>query len=207
MTAHQSRRVVRRSRALGIPLTPKAVRFWERRPYPPGEHGRARRPAKTDYSNQLLEKQRLRAQYGIRESQLRKVFGEAVRHTGRTGDVLVELLELRLDAIVLRAGIARTIAQARQTVVHRHIEVDGKLVDKPSYRLRPGQVVTVRERSRQMTPFVVAAADGHRDVLPALPAYLSLGSDGLSVRVERTPKRPEVPVTCDVALVVEFYAR
>nr|WP_284287186.1 hypothetical protein [Angustibacter aerolatus] len=65
----------------------------------------------------------------------------------------------------------------------------------------------MRERSRQMTPFVVAAADGHRDVLPALPAYLSLGSDGLSVRVERTPKRPEVPVTCDVALVVEFYAR
>jgi small subunit ribosomal protein S4 len=207
MSAHASRRVVRRSRALGLALTPKAVRYFEKRPYPPGEHGRARRPNKSDYSSQLLEKQRLRAQYGIREAQLNQAFEEAHRRTGRTGEVLVELLETRLDAVVLRAGIAQTIAQARQVVVHRHIEVDGRLVDRPSCRLRPGQVVSVRERSRQLTPFVVAAAGGHRDVLPAVPGYLQLGSDGLSVRLEREPRRAEVPVTCDVALVVEFYAR
>ncbi|GAA4354023.1 30S ribosomal protein S4 [Angustibacter luteus] len=207
MVAHASRRVVRRSRALGLALTPKAVKYFEKRPYPPGEHGRARRPNKSDYSSQLLEKQRLRAQYGIREAQLRRAFEEAHRRSGRTGEVLVELLETRLDAVVLRAGIARTIAQARQSVVHRHIEVDGRLVDKPSYRVRPGQVVAVRERSRPMTPFVVAAANGHRDVLPTVPGYLALGSDGLSVRLEREPRRAEVPVTCDVALVVEFYAR
>jgi small subunit ribosomal protein S4 len=205
--AHQSRRVVRRSRALGLPLTPKAVRFWERRPYPPGEHGRTRRPSRTDYSGQLLEKQRLRAQYGVREKQLRRAVAEAKRRDGRTGDVLVQLLEMRLDAVVLRSGFARTIAQARQVVVHRHVTVDGLVVDKPSYRVRPGQVVSVRERSRAMTPFVIAAAGGHREVLPTVPAYLTLGSDGLSVQVAREPRRPEVPVTCDVALVVEFYAR
>jgi small subunit ribosomal protein S4 len=205
--AHQSRRVVRRSRALGLPLTPKAVRFWERRPYPPGEHGRTRRPSRTDYSGQLLEKQRLRAQYGVREKQLRRAVAEAKRRDGRTGDVLVQLLEMRLDAVVLRSGFARTIAQARQVVVHRHVTVDGQVVDKPSYRVRPGQVVSVRARSRAMTPFVIAAAGGHREVLPAVPEYLTLGSDGLSVQVAREPRRPEVPVTCDVALVVEFYAR
>jgi small subunit ribosomal protein S4 len=205
--AHQSRRVVRRSRALGLPLTPKAVRFWERRPYPPGEHGRTRRPSRTDYSGQLLEKQRLRAQYGVREKQLRRAVAEAKRRDGRTGDVLVQLLELRLDAVVLRSGMARTIAQARQIVVHRHVTVDGLVVDKPSYQVHPGQVVSVRERSRAMTPFVIAAAGGHREVLPMVPEYLTLGSDGLSVQVAREPRRPEVPVTCDVALVVEFYAR
>jgi small subunit ribosomal protein S4 len=205
--AHQSRRIVRRSRALGLPLTPKAVRFWERRPYPPGEHGRTRRPSRTDYSGQLLEKQRLRAQYGVRERQLRRAVAEAKRRHGRTGDVLVQLLEMRLDAVVLRSGLARTIAQARQIVGHRHVTVDGLVVDKPSYRVRPGQVVSVRERSRAMAPFVIAAAGGHREVLPTVPEYLALGSDGLSVQVAREPRRPEVPVTCDVALVVEFYAR
>lgn len=205
--AHQSRRIVRRSRALGIPLTPKAVRFWERRPYPPGEHGRSRRPARTDYADQLLEKQRLRAQYGVREAQLRRAVAEAKRRDGRTGDVLVQLLELRLDAVVLRSGMARTVAHARQIVVHRHVLVDGHVVDRPSYRVQPGQVVSVRERSRQMAPFVVAAAGGHREVLPDTPAYLTLGSDGLSVQVAREPRRAEIPVTCDVALVVEFYAR
>jgi small subunit ribosomal protein S4 len=205
--AHQSRRIVRRSRALGLALTPKAVRFWERRPYPPGEHGRTRRPSRTDYSGQLLEKQRLRAQYGVRERQLRRAVAEAKRRHGRTGDVLVQLLEMRLDAVVLRSGLARTIAQARQIVGHRHVTVDGLVVDKPSYRVRPGQVVSVRERSRAMAPFVIAAAGGHREVLPTVPEYLALGSDGLSVQVAREPRRPEVPVTCDVALVVEFYAR
>jgi small subunit ribosomal protein S4 len=207
MTAHVSRRVVRRSRALGLALTPKAVTYLERRPYPPGEHGRARRPRTSDYATQLLEKQRLRAQYGLRENQLRRAFSEAHRRSGRTGEVLVELLELRLDAVVLRSGLARTVAQARQSVVHRHVQVDGQLVDRPSYALRPGQVVSVRERSRSMTPFVVAAAGAHREVLPDVPRYLSLGRDGLSVRVEREPRRAEIPVSCDVAQVVEFYAR
>ena len=137
MSSSRSRRQVRLSRALGIPLTPKAVRYFERRAYGPGEHGRARRRTESDYAVRLKEKQRLRAQYGIREAQLQRVFQEARREKGLTGESLVELLEMRLDALVLRSGFARTIAQARQVVVHRHILVDGKIVDRPSFRVRP----------------------------------------------------------------------
>ena len=126
MAISRTRRQVRLSRALGIPLTPKAVRYFEKRPYGPGEHGRARKRSESDYAIRLKEKQRLRAQYNIREAQLVRVFEEARRTEGLTGENLVELLEMRLDALVLRAGFARTSAQARQAVVHRHILVDGK---------------------------------------------------------------------------------
>lgn len=203
----RSRRQVRLSRALGLALTPKAVAYFERRPYPPGEHGRGRRAPQTDYALRLREKQRLRAQYGIRETQLRRVVDEARKSQEQTGDVLIELLERRLDATVLRAGLARTIAQARQAVVHRHVLVDGRRVDKPSYRLSPGQTITVAERSRAMAPFQVAAAGGHRDVLPQLPKYLDVRLGDLQVTLLRSPRREEVPVICEVSKVVEFYAR
>ena len=208
MSVSRSRRQVRLSRALGIPLTPKAVRYFEKRPYGPGEHGRARRRrAESDYAVRLKEKQRLRAQYGIREAQLQRVFQEARREKGLTGESLVELLEMRLDALVLRAGFARTIAQARQDVVHRHIMVDGKIVDRPSFRVKPGQVIQVRPRSQVMVPFQVAAAGTHRDVLPEVPQYLNVELEKLTATLVRRPKRDEVPVTCDVQMVVEYYSR
>ncbi|SDQ47129.1 30S ribosomal protein S4 [Quadrisphaera sp. DSM 44207] len=203
----RNRRTVRLSRALGVPLTPKAARYFEVRPYPPGEHGRARRRTESEYALGLRQKQLLRAQYGIREAQMRRVFDEARRSPGRTGDVLVELLEMRLDAIVLRAGLARTIAQARQLVVHRHILVDGVRVDRPSFRVKPGQVVSVHPKSAQTTPFQVAAAGAHRDVLPQLPKYLDVALPELRVTLTRRPAREEVPITCDVQKVVEHYAR
>jgi small subunit ribosomal protein S4 len=202
----QDRRKVRLSRALGIPLTPKAARYLEKRPYAPGEHGRTKRKADSDYAVRLREKQRLREQYGIREKQLRIVFNEARRQPGLTGENLVELLEMRLDALVLRAGFARTTAQARQFVVHRHILVDGKLVDRPSVRVKPGQLIHVKARSEGTEPFQVAAAGGHVDVLPKVPAYLEVEIDKLQARLVRRPKRAEVPITCDVQLVVEYYA-
>ena len=202
----RSRRQVRLSRALGLALTPKAVKHFEKRPYPPGEHGRARRRTESDYAVRLREKQRLREQYGIREKQLRIVFNEARRTQGLTGENLVELLEQRLDALVLRAGFARTTAQARQLVVHRHILVDGQLVDRPSFRVKPGQLIHVKERSEALEPFQVAAAGGHVDVLPKLPPYLEVELDKLRVKLVRRPKRAEVPVTCEVQLVVEYYA-
>jgi small subunit ribosomal protein S4 len=205
-TKAQDRRKVRLSRALGIPLTPKAARYLEKRPYAPGEHGRTKRKADSDYAVRLREKQRLREQYGIREKQLRIVFNEARRQPGLTGENLVELLEMRLDALVLRAGFARTTAQARQFVVHRHILVDGKIVDRPSFRVKPGQLIHVKERSEGTEPFQVAAAGGHIDVLPKTPAYLEVEIDKLQARLERRPKRAEVPVTCEVQLVVEYYA-
>ena len=194
------------SRALGIPLTPKAARYLEKRPYGPGEHGRTRRRADSDYAVRLREKQRLRAQYGIREKQLRIAFEEARRTQGLTGENLVELLEMRLDALVLRAGFARTITQARQFVVHRHILVDGKIVDRPSFRVKPGQLIHVKERSEGTEPFQVAAAGGHAEVLPPVPGYLEVELDKLHARLVRRPKRAEVPVTAEVQLVVEYYA-
>lgn len=204
---NQTRRQVRLSRALGIPLTPKAVKYFEKRPYPPGEHGRARRRTESDYAVRLKEKQRLRAQYGLREAQMRRAFEDARRESGLTGESLVELLEMRLDALVLRAGFGRTIAQARQAVVHRHILVDGKIVDRPSFRVKPGQVVQVKPRSQTMVPFQVAAAGAHRDVLPEVPPYLDVNLEKLRFELVRRPARAEVPVTADVQLVVEHYSR
>jgi small subunit ribosomal protein S4 len=205
-TKSQDRRKVRLSRALGIPLTPKAAKYLEKRPYGPGEHGRTKRKTDSDYAVRLREKQRLREQYGIREKQLRIVFNEARGAKGLTGENLVELLEMRLDALVLRAAFARTTAQARQMVVHRHILVDGQLVDRPSFRVKPGQLIHVKERSEGTEPFQVAAAGGHVDVLPKTPGYLEVELDKLQARLVRRPKRAEVPVTAEVQLVVEYYA-
>ena len=205
-TKSRTRSKTRLSRSLGIALTPKAARVMERHPYPPGEHGRTKRKTDSDYAVRLREKQRLRAQYGIREKQLRLVFQEAQKQQGLTGENLVELLEMRLDALVLRAGIARTTAQARQLVVHRHILVDGQRVDRPSFRVKPGQLIHVHPSSEKLEPFQVAAAGGHVDLLPNVPGYLDVQLDKLEAKLLRRPKRVEVPVTCEVQLVVEYYA-
>lgn len=204
--SNTSRSKTRLSRALGVALTPKAAKYMEKRPYAPGQHGRTRRKTDSDFAVRLREKQRLRAQYGIREKQLRIVFNEARRTQGLTGENLVELLEMRLDALVLRSGFARTTAQARQFVVHRHILVDGKIVDRPSFRVKPGQTIHVKQRSEGTEPFQVAAAGGHLDVLPKIPGYLEVEIDKLQAQLVRRPKRAEVPVTADVQLVVEYYA-
>ena len=201
---NNSRPKARLSRALGIPLTRKCVKYFERRPFPPGVHGRGRRKA-SDYQVRLLEKQRLRHQYNISEAQMRKAYDDAHRGEGKTGETMVTLLERRLDATVLRAGLARSIYQARQHVAHGHFTVDGKKVDRPSYRLKPGQVIEVRESSRQKTPFQVAATGAHVD--GPTPPYLSTVLEELRTTVIREPRRSEVPVLCDEQLVVEFYAR
>ncbi|MFB2556013.1 30S ribosomal protein S4 [Herbiconiux liangxiaofengii] len=205
-TKSRTRSKTRLSRALGIPLTPKAAKYLEKRPYAPGEHGRTKRKQDSDYAVRLREKQRLRAQYGIREKQLKIAFEEARKAKGLTGENLVELLEMRLDALILRAGFARTTAQARQMVVHRHIMVDGQLVDRPSFRVKPGQLIHVKTRSEGTEPFQVAAAGGHIDLLPKTPAYLEVELDKLQARLVARPKRAQVPVTCEVQLVVEYYA-
>ncbi|MGC5169885.1 30S ribosomal protein S4 [Micromonospora sp. DT81.3] len=205
-TKSRTRSKTRLSRALGIALTPKAAKYLEKRPYAPGEHGRTKRKQDSDYAVRLREKQRLRAQYGIREKQMRNTFNEARRTEGLTGENLVELLEMRLDSLVLRSGFARSTSQARQLVVHRHILVDGQLVDRPSFRVKPGQLIHVKTKSEGTEPFQVAAAGGHADVLPPVPGYLEVDLPTLQARLLRRPKRAEVPVTCEVQLVVEYYA-
>ena len=207
MADNRARKQVRQSRALGIPLTPKAVRYFEKRPYGPGEHGRTRRRQESDYAVRLKEKQRLRAQYGIREAQMANTFEEARRMQGMAGENLVSLLETRLDALVLRAGFARTTAQARQAVVHRHILVDGKIVDRPSFRVKPGQVIQVKPKSQTTVPFEVAAAGAHQEVLPKVPGYLDVDISNLKATLTEVAKRSDVPVECDVQMVVEYYSR
>ena len=201
---NNSRPKVKRSRALGIALTPKCQKYLEARPYPPGQHGRGRKQ-QSDYKLRLMEKQRLRAQYDISEKQLRLAFEAADRRQGKTGEALVADLETRLDAVVLRAGFARTIYQARQAVTHRHLVVNGRRVDRPSFRVRPGDVVSVAERSRGKQPFLVAAAGAHRAEVPV--AYLSVRVEELQAQLVRLPERQEIPVVCDEQLVVEHYSR
>ncbi|CAL9372231.1 MULTISPECIES: 30S ribosomal protein S4 [Streptomyces] len=202
---NQSRPKVKKSRALGIALTPKAVKYFEQRPYPPGEHGRGRKQ-NSDYKVRLLEKQRLRAQYDISERQMARAYDRARKAEGKTGEALVVELERRLDALVLRSGIARTIYQARQMVVHGHIEVNGRKVDKPSFRVRPEDVVSVRERSRAKHPFQVAREGGYAPD-GETPRYLQVNLQALAFRLDREPNRKEIPVVCDEQLVVEYYAR
>ncbi|WP_328909062.1 30S ribosomal protein S4 [Streptomyces sp. NBC_00234] len=202
---NQSRPKVKKSRALGIALTPKAVKYFEARPYPPGEHGRGRKQ-NSDYKVRLLEKQRLRAQYDISERQMARAYDRAKKAEGKTGEALVVELERRLDALVLRSGIARTIYQARQMVVHGHIEVNGGKVDKPSFRVRPDDIIQVRERSRSKVPFQVAREGGY-DTDGETPRYLQVNLKALAFRLDRDPNRKEIPVICDEQLVVEYYAR
>ena len=132
----RSRRQVRLSRALGIALTPKAQRIFEKRPYAPGEHGRDR-AAPSPITRCVCAKSSVCALSGISEKQLRAAYEKATRTAGQTGNAMLTDLETRLDNLVLRAGFARTTAQARQFVVHRHILVDGNIVDRPSYRVKP----------------------------------------------------------------------
>ncbi len=192
----------RLARRLGIALSPKTARILERRPTPPGQHGSSRRPGKTsEYHKQLLEKQRLRAQYGISESQLRAAYRRATRLRGNTGERLLQLLERRLDAIVLRAGFAPTIFAARQLVAHGHFDVNGRRSTVPSHRIQPTDVITLRPKSREM-PLIVDSRERHS---PA--AYIEVDNASHSIRMPSDPLREQVPVICELSLVVEFYSR
>lgn len=195
---------IKRSRALGIPLSPKSERYLDRKPYPPGQHGKVqqmRRRKMSPYKTQLLEKQKLRAQYNIHERQMRIAYARASRK-GDMVNSLVQELESRLDAVVLRGGLARSIYAARQYVNHGHILVDGAKVDVPSYRVRPNQVVSVREKSRNLDSILLAL-----DTATATPPYLERDKKAMTVKFLYDPPRDEVPIMCEVPLVIEYYSR
>lgn len=196
---------VKLSRSLGIALTPKAQKYMDKRPYPPGQHGeaKAKRRQQSVYGKQLLEKQRLRFQYNISERQMRNYFRKAARRKGKTGEVLVQQLETRLDAFVLRAGLARTIYAARQYVGHGHIEVNGARVDIPSYGLKVGDVVGIKESSRRNVHIVDAV-----DYSPPPPSYIERRRPGgFEATLLRIPPREEIPVIADENAIVEFYSK
>lgn len=193
---------IKKSRRLGIPLTPKSNKYLETRPSPPGMHGQNRRPSKqSDYGKQLTEKQRLRMQYNLTERQLRNYYHKAAGKKGNTGDVFIQLLESRLDALVLRAGFARTIFAARQLVNHGHIKVNGKKVDIPSYDVRVGDKIEVREKSKKLDS--ISFAIQNAEFVP----YLRVDSETLMAEMIDMPKREDIPIICEISLVVEFYSR
>jgi small subunit ribosomal protein S4 len=193
---------VRLSRKLGFAITPKAGKIMERKPNPPGQHGGSKRRAKvSDYGRQLFEKQRLRLQYNIHERQLRRYVDRAQRMVGNTGELLVQLLESRLDAIVFRAGLARSLYAARQYVTHGHLLVNGKRVNIPSYHVKPNDTIVVREKSKKLPCFQEAIRTS------APPPYLEVSKSNLAVKYLYTPPREEVTIVCEIPLVIEYYSR
>lgn len=175
------------------------------RSYGPGQHGQRRKGKMSDFGLQLRAKQKLKGYYGnLTEKQFARIYTEAARRKGNTSENLIGLLESRLDAIVYRAKFVPTPFAARQFVNHGHVMVNGKRVNIPSYRVKPGDVVQVRERSRNMALVLEALQSTERDT----PDYIELDPKGMSVRYIRIPELAEVPypVKMEPNLVVEFYA-
>lgn len=193
---------VKLSRKLGIKLTPKAAKYMEKRPYPPGQHGKTTgRKKSTDYKSQLLEKQRLKFQYNVSERQLRNYYEKAKKMPGVTGDNLIGLLERRLDALVLRSGLVNTIFAARQVVTHGHFIVNGKKVTFPSTLIKPGDKVWVKEKSRKMKLFHDSIKVNRNN------QYVSLDKPKLEFVFNYLPTRAEIPVICELHKVIEYYSK
>jgi small subunit ribosomal protein S4 len=197
-------------RRLGTPLPGLTRKVADKKPYPPGQHGptggggRGRRK-QSEYGRQLLEKQKLRLNYGVSERQLRNYMARAVSQGGKTGEALLSLLERRLDNVVFRLGLAATIPAARQLVAHGHVKVDGRRVDRAGYMLNVGQQIQMSDRARKMVEVQSSVEHGPQ---VRLPGYLAIDpSDKYGGRVISLPMRADVPVVVDDAAVVEFYAR
>ena len=196
----------RKSRRLGQLLDDNKSKYFDRRPYPPGEHGRrrGRRSNDSDYLHQLREKQKMRQIYGVLERQFRRYYQEAARLKGITGDNLLQILECRLDNVVYRSGLARTRPQARQLVNHGHFQVNGHKVDIPSYRVRAGDTVTVKPKSREII-VIRHAADTAGD--RRVPEWLEVSLDERRVQVIDVPSRTQIDTAVREQLVVELYSR
>jgi small subunit ribosomal protein S4 len=175
----------------------------EIRPYPPGQHGRGR-SKDSEYLLQLREKQKAKRIYGVLEKQFSGYYQEANRKQGKTGDVLLQILESRLDNIVYRGGFAKSRDMARQVVRHGHILVNGKKVDIPSYRVTANDIVEVREKSRELTPFVVARAEaGSRGI----PAWIEVITNQMKILVHSLPARQVIDTPVQEQLIVELYSK
>jgi|SRR5699024_3236061 len=196
---------VKISRRLGVNIfeNEKGSRALNKRPYPPGEHGRGRRRQPSEYLLQLQEKQKAKYIYGVLERQFANLYVEASRQKGVTGENLLRMLEQRLDNIVFRAGWASTRPQARQFVNHGLINVNGRRVDIPSYRVRVGDVISLREKSREMI-----VMRHNLDTIDRLtPAWLEVGDAGFQVTVNELPTRAQIDVPVREQLIIELYSK
>ncbi len=194
--------MTKKSRRLGTDLVGNDQAF-ERRPYPPGVHGRGR-TKDSEYSLQLKEKQKARFAYGVMEQQFRRYYVEASKTQGKTGDLLLQILESRLDNVIYRAGFANTRRQARQLVVHGHFEVNGHKVNIPSFRVSPHDVIDVREKSLNVHPLVVAReTHGEREV----PAWLDVRPNRMRILVHQLPTREQITIDVTEQMIVELYSK
>ena len=197
-------------RRAGLKLFLKGARCYsdkcamERRAYAPGEHGKSRRIKETDYGTQLREKQKARRMYGILERQFRNYFEKAARSKGVTGEVLLQMLERRLDNAVYRMGFASNRAQARQLVRHGHFSVNSRAVDVPSYLLKVGDTVQVRERSKNLR-VIQGALEARKG--QSAPEWLEINGDALTGRVLNIPSRQAIATPISEQLIVELYSK
>ncbi|MGE0200391.1 MAG: 30S ribosomal protein S4 [Candidatus Melainabacteria bacterium] len=191
--------ITKRARNLGGPIDgyPKTENL--RRAYPSGAHGQARKKL-SEYAVQLREKQRIKWTYGLLERQFRKYYESVVRKKGVTGTLLLQTLESRFDNILYRSGLVQTRPQARQLIVHGHLLIDGKPVDIPSYRMKPGQVITVREKSQ---PLFKTFQEGNT---PVIPGWIDSDVKNLTARYTAVPERDQMPAF-EEHLVIEYYSR
>lgn len=171
--------------------------------YPPGQHGNSRRRKTSEYGIQLREKQRAKYTYGVLEKQFRRTFDKASRSRGITGEVLLQLLEQRLDNMVFRLGIAPTRAAARQLVTHRHIVLNGKVVNIPSYTVKAGDVIGVREKSKSLEVVVNSLSGFNHSKYP----WLEWNNGNMSGTVLHVPERSDIPESIKEQLIVELYSK
>jgi small subunit ribosomal protein S4 len=192
----------RTCRRVGAPLCGRPNCPSEKRPYPPGQHGRGRKRI-SEYQTRLLEKQKLRAIYGIQERQMRGYYDKATRSTGVTGEEMLRQLERRLDTICLRLGFALTTSQARQLVSHGHVSLNGKRIDVPSAQARPGDEITLSTKAKNFISVREAL-----EITPEPPPYLYRNKDEGSGTLTRLPERDEIPlpVPIEERMIVEFYS-
>ncbi|MCF8331229.1 MAG: 30S ribosomal protein S4 [Bacteroidales bacterium] len=178
-------------------------KYFEKKKYPPGQHGNGQRRKKlSEYGVQLKEKQKAKYTYGILERQFRKIFDKANRKKGVTGTVLLQLIESRLDNVVFRLGIAPTRAAARQLVSHRHIKVNGDVVNVPSYNVKPDDIVSIRERSKSMEVIQDAIANRSNKY-----SWLEWDEDQMAGKFMNYPEREDIPENINEQLIVELYSK
>ena len=195
--------LVKKSRRFGIALSDKAGRILEKRPNPPGQHGQRMNRKMSDYGRHLLEKQRFRYTYGLLEKQFRNYVKKAMAKAGVSGENLLQMLETRLDCVVFRAGFATTMREARQIVTHKHVNVDGKNINVPSFQVKPGMKVKVTEKMQNNAQIREKVGKSANQTIP----YLEVLRPDLSVILKEIPARESIPVALDENMVIEFYSK
>lgn len=195
--------IFKQSRRAGtiLDISPKAAKM--KNSNPPGQHGAARKKL-SEYALQLAEKQKVRRIYGLVEKQFRRTYEKAVRRQGVTGTILLQFLESRVDNILYRSGLATTRPQARQLISHGHIEINGHKVDIASYKMKPGDLLAIREKSKALAKNLQAANPHHS---PMVPHWLEVDETNMVVKFKSTPEREDLDQTINEALIIEYYSR